>query len=63
LPPEHRNSAPIKLPCLPALMQLQTYAAHQVLAQEGSTDNRLYVVVDGSLAVIKQVGTPEESCC
>lgn len=46
---------------LASLMQLETYAAHQVVAQEGSTDNRLYVVVDGSLSVIKQVGGPEES--
>lgn len=46
---------------LASLMKLETYAAHQVVAQEGSTDNRLYVVVDGSLSVIKQVGGPEES--
>jgi hypothetical protein len=46
---------------LASLMQLETYAAHQVVAQEGGTDNRLYVVVDGSLSVIKQVGGPEES--
>lgn len=46
---------------LASLMQLETYAAHQVVAHEGASDNRLYVVVEGSLSVIKQVGGPEES--
>ena len=46
---------------LAALMQMETYAAHQVVAQEGHSDNRLYVVAEGSLSVIKQVGGPEES--
>ena len=46
---------------LATLMQMETYAAHQVVAQEGHSDNRLYVVAEGSLSVIKQVGGPEES--
>ncbi len=46
---------------LAALMQVETYAARDVVAQEGSTDNRLYVVVEGTLSVIKQLGAPEES--
>lgn len=46
---------------LAALMKMESYTANQVVAQEGSTDNRLYVVVDGTLSVIKQVGGPEES--
>jgi CRP/FNR family cyclic AMP-dependent transcriptional regulator len=59
LPPEPRNSAPTKWLCLPA-DAIENYQP-QVVANEGSTDNRLYVVVEGSLAVIKQVGTPDES--
>ncbi len=46
---------------LAALMELHTFAPRQVLAPEGSTDNRLYVVVDGSLSVIKGAGTPDET--
>lgn len=46
---------------LAALMQMESYAAHQVVAQEGHSDNRLYVVAEGTLSVIKQVGGPEES--
>jgi ribosome-associated toxin RatA of RatAB toxin-antitoxin module/CRP-like cAMP-binding protein len=46
---------------LASLMELHTFAPRQVLAPEGSTDNRLYVVVDGSLSVVKGVGTPDEA--
>lgn len=46
---------------LAALMKLETYTPQQVVAAEGGSDNRLYVVVDGTLSVVKQVGGPEES--
>lgn len=41
-------------------LTLQSFAAKQVLAREGSADNRLYVVVSGSLSVVKQHGDADE---
>ncbi len=46
---------------LAGLMSLQTFQRKQVLASEGSVDNRLVVVVDGSLGVVSHVGTPDET--
>ena len=46
---------------LAALMKLQSYQPGQLLAPEGSTDNHLYVVVEGSLSVLKSAGTPDEA--
>lgn len=46
---------------LAGLLQLQTFQPHEVLAREGSVDNHLYVVVEGSLGVVKNLGGPEES--
>lgn len=38
-----------------------SYAAREVLAREGTSDNHLYVVSEGSLGVIKHLGTPDET--
>lgn len=46
---------------LAGLLTLQTFQRKQVLASEGSIDNRLVVVVDGSLGVVKHMGTPDET--
>jgi CRP-like cAMP-binding protein len=46
---------------LATLMTLENFQSRQVIAPEGSPDNRLYVVVDGSITVIKSFGTPDES--
>ena len=46
---------------LAGLMTLETFAPKQVLSREGSADNHLYVIVSGSLAVIKNFGTPDET--
>jgi CRP/FNR family transcriptional regulator, cyclic AMP receptor protein len=46
---------------LASLLTLQAVPAKQVLAREGTADNRLYVVVEGSLAVVKQAGTSDEA--
>jgi CRP/FNR family cyclic AMP-dependent transcriptional regulator len=46
---------------LAGLVSLQACARKQVLANEGSIDNRLVVVVDGTLGVVKHAGTPEET--
>lgn len=46
---------------LAGLLTLQSVPAKQVLAREGSSDNRLYVVVDGALAVVKHLASSEET--
>jgi ribosome-associated toxin RatA of RatAB toxin-antitoxin module/CRP-like cAMP-binding protein len=46
---------------LAPLLTLQAVPAKQVLAREGTVDNRLYVLVEGSLAVVKQAGTSDEA--
>jgi CRP-like cAMP-binding protein len=46
---------------LATVVRLQSFSAGAVLAREGSPDNRLYVLVDGSLSVVKNQGTPEEA--
>jgi len=42
-------------------MSLKSYAARDVLAREGAADNHLYVVVDGSLGVVKHLGSSDET--
>jgi CRP-like cAMP-binding protein len=46
---------------LAGLVTAQSVQAQQVLAREGQPDNRLYVVVQGSLSVVKHLGTPDET--
>jgi CRP/FNR family transcriptional regulator, cyclic AMP receptor protein len=41
-------------------LTLQSFGAKQVMAREGSVDNRLYVVVSGSLSVVRQHGDADE---
>jgi CRP-like cAMP-binding protein len=45
---------------LAGVLSLQILPAKQVLAREGSADNRLYAVVSGSLGVVKNLGSSEE---
>jgi CRP/FNR family transcriptional regulator, cyclic AMP receptor protein len=46
---------------LAGLMRLESFPPKQVLASEGSTDNRLYAVVEGTLGVVKHRATPDET--
>ena len=46
---------------LAGVLTLQPVQAHEVLAREGSTDNRLYAIVQGSLVIVKHIGTPDET--
>ena len=46
---------------LAGLLRLEAVAPGQVLAREGTSDNRLYMVVDGALGVVRSAGTPEET--
>jgi CRP/FNR family cyclic AMP-dependent transcriptional regulator len=46
---------------LARLLSLESFVPGQVLAREDSSDNRLYMVVDGALGVVRSLGTPEEA--
>jgi uncharacterized protein YbjT (DUF2867 family)/CRP-like cAMP-binding protein len=46
---------------LARLLRLQAVQPQELLAREGNSDNRLYVVVQGSLVIVKHLGTPDET--
>ena len=46
---------------LAALVNLRSWQRGDVLAQEGMVDDRLIAIVEGSVAVVKHRGTPDES--
>jgi CRP-like cAMP-binding protein len=46
---------------LAGLVSLQSAQRGEVLAQEGTVDDRLLAIVDGSIAVVKHRGTPDET--
>jgi CRP/FNR family transcriptional regulator, cyclic AMP receptor protein len=52
---------PAQLRVLAGLLRLQTVQAGAVLGEEGQADNRLFVIVTGSLAIVKHRGTPDET--
>jgi CRP-like cAMP-binding protein len=45
---------------LAGVLQLLTCQAGDVLAHEGAVDNHLYVIVDGTLAIVKHLGQDDE---
>ena len=46
---------------LAGLVNLRSWQRGDVLAQEGAIDDRMLVIVDGSIAVVKHRGTANES--
>ena len=56
-----QDMTPEQKAVLATVVQLASFRAKDVLAREGAADNHLYEVVDGSLGVIKSLGTPEEA--
>jgi len=52
---------PEQLSVLAQRLTLETVQAQQVLAREGAADSRLYAVVQGSLAIVKNLGTTEQA--
>jgi ribosome-associated toxin RatA of RatAB toxin-antitoxin module/CRP-like cAMP-binding protein len=52
---------PAQTALLAGLLVLESVQAGQVLAREATTDSRLYIVVDGSLSVIRSLGTAQET--
>ncbi|MDO9073531.1 MAG: cyclic nucleotide-binding domain-containing protein [Rubrivivax sp.] len=45
---------------LAGVLQLKACQPGDVLAHEGAVDNHLYVIVDGTLAIVKHLGQAEE---
>ncbi len=45
---------------LAGVLQLHTCQTGDVLAHEGAIDNHLYVIVDGTLAIVKHLGQDDE---
>jgi CRP/FNR family transcriptional regulator, cyclic AMP receptor protein len=46
---------------LAARLRLESVQAAQLLAAEGQVDNRLFVIVQGALSIVKHRGTPDET--
>jgi CRP/FNR family cyclic AMP-dependent transcriptional regulator len=46
---------------LAGLVNLRSWQRGDVLAQEGTVDDRLIAIVEGSVAVVKHRGTPDET--
>lgn len=59
--PLAKELTPEEATVLAGLLSLKSYRPKQVLAREGTTDNHLYVVVEGSLGVVTHLGTPDET--
>ncbi len=51
---------PGQLQVLASVLQVQQHAAGEVLAAEGSSDSRLWALLDGRLTVVKRLGQDEE---
>ncbi len=45
---------------LAGVLRLQTCQPNDVLAREGTVDNHLYAIVDGSLSIVKHLGEEDE---
>jgi CRP/FNR family transcriptional regulator, cyclic AMP receptor protein len=52
---------PEQVAVLATVVRLASYRANELLAAEGHTDNHLYALVEGSLSVIRHMGTPDET--
>ena len=50
---------PEQVRTLAASLAFRDLAPDEVLVREGTSDNHLYVIVSGSLAVVRNAGTPE----
>ena len=54
------NLPEAELPALAATLRQRTLAAGELLFREGDTAGQCYIVLDGDVAVIKALGTPDE---
>ena len=53
-------SAP-QIAALAGLMSLLVHQPHDIMAHEGAVDPYLFCVVDGSIDVVRHLGTPDET--
>lgn len=58
--PIARHLSPEQLTVLATVVRIDAFPARAVLAPEGSSDNHLYSIIEGSLAVARQPGTADE---
>ena len=58
--PLARTLSPAQISALAGLTKLLIHRPHDVLAHEGTVDPQLFCVVDGSIDVVKQLGTHDE---
>jgi CRP/FNR family transcriptional regulator, cyclic AMP receptor protein len=58
--PLAQDLSPEQAAVLAGVMREERHAAGAVLAREGTSDSRLYVVIAGTLGVIKAHGTPDQ---
>ncbi len=56
-----QDLTPEQVGVLATVVRLASFRDKEVLAREGGADNRLYVIVEGSLGVVKHLGTPDET--
>jgi len=59
--PIARGLSAEQIQVLAGLVSLRSWQPGAVLAQEGTVDDRLFAIIDGSIAVTKHRGTPDES--
>lgn len=59
--PLAQDLSPEQLPVLAARMTEERHPAGAVLAREGTSDSKLYVIVEGTLGIIKSHGTPDQA--
>ena len=59
--PLAKELTPEQTAVLAGLVSLESFRPKQVLGREGTTDNHLVVVVEGSLGVVKHLGMPNET--
>ena len=52
---------PDQVAVLATVVRLANYRAKDVLGVEGHPDNHLYALVEGSLGVVRHMGTPDET--
>jgi ribosome-associated toxin RatA of RatAB toxin-antitoxin module/CRP-like cAMP-binding protein len=59
--PLAQDLTPDQTEVLARVVHAETFPAGAMLAREGASDNHLYVITSGSLAVVKNAGTPDET--
>jgi CRP/FNR family cyclic AMP-dependent transcriptional regulator len=56
-----QDMTPDQVGVLARVVRMASFGAKEVLAREGASDNHLYAVVEGSLGVVKHLGTADET--